>query len=87
MIAHVKGVVFQLSKVNIPNAPARFVKLITIFFQNVTINPVSQENCPLGCPCDNYVCDLPEKKAVLVLYSGTESKPSVLIQPNGEFFL
>ena len=40
----------------------------------------------MGCPCDNYACDLPEKKAVFALYSGS-SKPSVLIQPNGECFL
>lgn len=39
--------------------------------------------CPLGCPCENYDCDLPEKKAILVLYSRTPDQPSVLIQPNG----
>lgn len=39
--------------------------------------------CPLGCPCKNYDCDLPEKKAILVLYSRTPDRPPVLIQPNG----
>ena len=43
-----------------------------------------QEKCPFGCPCENYECNLPDKKAILVLYSGS-SKPSVLIQPNGKF--
>ena len=41
-----------------------------------------QDKCPLGCPCDNYDCDLPEKKAILALYT-RDFKPSVLIQPNG----
>jgi len=44
-----------------------------------------QENCPSGCPCDSYDCDLPEKKAVLALYSGSSTRPSVLIQPEGEY--
>ena len=35
----------------------------------------------MGCPCDNYDCDLPEKKAILTLYS---RYTPVLIQPNGE---
>ena len=39
----------------------------------------------MGCPCDGYDCDLPDKKAILMLYnSGSSSKPSVLIQPNGK---
>ena len=38
-----------------------------------------KEKCPLGCPCDNYQCDLPDKKAILTL----NSFDSVLIQPNG----
>ena len=44
-------------------------------------NIIFQEKCPIGCPCDKYDCDLPEKKAILALY--TRSSP-VLIQPNGE---
>ena len=28
---------------------------------------------------------MPEKKAILALYSGSPSKPSLLIQPNGEY--
>ena len=43
-----------------------------------------QEQCPLGCPCDNYDCDLPEKKAILALYTRSSSTLSVLIQPNGK---
>ena len=43
---------------------------------------IFQDKCPLGCPCDNYDCDLPEKNAILALYT-RDSKPSVLIQPNG----
>merc|ERR1712117_450440 len=42
-----------------------------------------QEKCSSGCPCDSYECDLPEKKAILVLYSRSSSTPPVLIQPNG----
>ena len=48
-----------------------------------------KENCQLGCPCDNYECDLPDKMAVLALYNSGSNKngfekPSVLIQPNGK---
>ena len=44
-----------------------------------------QNKCPLGCPCDNYECELPDKQAILTLYnSGSTAKPALLIQPNGE---
>ena len=43
-----------------------------------------QEKCPLGCPCDNYDCVLPERKAILTLNTRTSSHSPVLIQPNGE---
>ena len=48
-----------------------------------------KENCQLGCPCDNYECDLPDKMAVLALYNSGSNKngsekPSVLIKPNGK---
>ena len=49
------------------------------------VNIILQEKCPLGCPCDDYDCDLPEKKAILTLYSRTSSTPPVLIQPNGKY--
>ena len=39
----------------------------------------------MGCPCDGYDCDLPDKKAILALYSRSSSTPPVLIQPNGKF--
>ena len=35
----------------------------------------------MGCPCENYSCDIPEKKAILTLY--TYNRSPVLIQPNG----
>merc|ERR1719394_671364 len=38
-------------------------------FENEYANCPCQENCPNGCPCDNYQCDLPEKKAILTLNS------------------
>ena len=46
----------------------------------------------MGCPCEDYECDLPDKMAILALYNSGSSnsgsrKPSVLIQPNGELFL
>ena len=72
-------IVYQHSKMNILNVLVRFVMLIITLF-----NTFKQKKCPLGCPCDNYNCDLPEKKAILTLYS-RGSKPSVLIQPNGKF--
>ena len=48
-----------------------------------------KDKCPLGCPCDNYACDLPDKMAVLALYNSGSNKngsekPSVLIKPNGK---
>ena len=50
----------------------------------ITIEPkpfLSQEKCPLGCPCNNYDCNLPEKKAILALH---DSSKSFLIRPNGK---
>ena len=51
--------------------------------KNEHANCPCQEKCPLGCPCENYECDHPEKKAVLALYSGDGGLP-VLIQPKGK---
>ena len=56
-----------------------FQKTWTHFFQHFV-----QDKCPLGCPCENYECDLPDKKAILTLYSRSSSTQPVLIQPNGE---
>ena len=52
--------------------------------QKIIFRTISQENCPLGCPCDNYDCDLPDKKAILTLNTFNENSP-VLIQPNGQY--
>ena len=46
----------------------------------------------MGCPCDQYECNLPEKKAILVLgniggpVNEIHTDPPVLIQPGGENF-
>ena len=83
MIAPVKLRVFSLSKMITLNAHARFVEwsilngLLIIFY-------CLKENCQLGCPCDNYDCNMLEKKAILTLYSGNSRSP-VLIQPDGKF--
>ena len=68
------------SKMSIANALARLMELTKMRFDTF-----SKEKCPLGCPCDNYDCDLLEKKAILTLYSKSSSTPPVLIQPNGNF--
>ena len=44
-----------------------------------------QENCSMGCPCENYICDLPEEKAILVLNTWGSTTLPILIQPNGNF--
>ena len=85
MIPVVKLPVLRLSRKITPNAHVRFSKIVN---QSKRLSPFQQyfqEKCPLGCPCDDYECDLPEKKAILALYSGSYSKPSVLIQPNGQY--
>ena len=78
MILAAKVAVYLPSKMNIRNALARFSELIRtfalLFFK---------AKCPLGCPCDKYDCDLPEKKAILTLYTGNSRQP-VLIQPDGK---
>ena len=79
MTVAVKLLVYQPSKMSTAIVLARFIMELTKMY----FNTFSQEKCPLGCPCDNYDCDLPEKKAILTLYSN--SKPPVLIQPNGKF--
>ena len=73
MILGAKLLVCRPSKMNIPSVLARFAKLIITFSDSF-----SQEKCPLGCPCDDYDCDLPEKKAILTLYSASSSKPTMI---------
>ena len=67
------------------NTPTALAKYVYSLF-NIELFNFFKENCPLGCPCDGYDCDLPEKKAILALYNafGDSSKPPVLIQPEGE---
>ena len=53
-----------------------------LLYCDITYVESFKDKCPLGCPCDNYDCDLPEKKAILALYSRDTTSP-VLIKPNG----
>lgn len=85
MIVAVKLVAFRLSNMNTRNALARFeIRPLPGNINASGFYVFLKEKCPLGCPCDNYNCDLPERKAILTLYSATQ-KPPVLIQPNGTF--
>ena len=79
MILAVKQAVFQPSKTNTLNAHARLIKMLNQLFDFI------KEKCPLGCPCDGYDCDLPEKKAILTLYSRTSSTPPVFSQPDDKY--
>ena len=86
MIAAAKMAVCLLSKMSMRNVHVKCVSQIEpLIHKNIKyVITLVQEKCPMGCPCDNYECDLPDKMAVLALYnSGSSSKPSVLIQPNG----
>ena len=74
--------VYQPSKMSTASVLVRFI----MEFTKMYFYTFSQEKCPLGCPCDNYDCELPEKKAILTLYSRGALKP-LLIQPNGQFYL
>ena len=96
MTVAVKLIVSLLSKIIIQNVLARFIELTRIILMKLLRRPsvlkhhcnvIFQEKCPLGCPCDDYDCDLPEKKAVLTLYtnSSTLDPIPVLIQPNGKY--
>ena len=81
MTLAVKLLACQFSNQSTPTALAKYV--YSLF--NIELFNFFKENCPLGCPCDGYDCDLPEKKAILALYnSGSSSRPPVLIQPEGE---
>ena len=48
-----------------------------------TLKTLIKENCPYGCPCDNYECAIPDKKSILVLSTYTSLRPSVLINYDG----
>ena len=70
-----------ISRKNTKTAPVRLAaKIMSIYALRFDSN--FQDQCPLGCPCDNYQCDLPEKKAILTL--NTYGGNPVLIQPNGK---
>ena len=87
VIAVVKSAVSPLLKTSTLNVRVKCVKFHEIFHINIFWNisyKIFQEKCPLGCPCDNYDCVLPDKKAVLTLYTRLSSQSPVLIQPNGE---
>ena len=78
----VRPPVSPISRKNTKTARVRYA--VKIVYPCVSIEFDFQEKCPLGCPCDNYQCDLPEKKAILTLNTQSGNSP-VLIQPNGKY--
>ena len=78
----VRPPVSPISRKNIKTAPVRLAaKIMSIYALRFDSN--FKDKCPLGCPCDNYQCDLPERKAILTLNTLYGNSP-VLIQPNGK---
>ena len=91
MTLAVKLIALPDSKMITPIVHVRLESLIQrhrLFYILVLFINTFESKCPLGCPCDQYDCNLPEKKAILVLHTNqidaNHTYPPVLIQPGGK---
>lgn len=65
------------------NCPCQASRIFYSRFSNIKFVYPFQDNCKLGCPCDNYDCRIPRTFSVLTLSTHKTSNYPSLIKYNG----